>query len=875
MRAPLGAVVIAFSVLLLGVGTAAATHLFSDTAGHTSEEQTIDDNNGTDDGYDTLATKTPGDSRIVRDGTSESDPSFPNAQAGRDTRRRSLSYFAQLTDIHVTDEESPSRVEFLDPGANAAWRPEEAFSAFVTDYAFRQVDAFAAASPIQQGDGSRAAMGFALLTGDQTDSAQRNEAIWVRQLLEGGTTLDPNSGVTDTADPSAYNPTAHPSCAPYSLPPPPGGFENPPSEAPLYTGVQDYTDYDEGNVLLPQYYDPNDVRGTWATDGWPTYNGLMDRAQTLSFTPAGLDVPSYVVNGNHDPLVQGNEDPVAAFEAISTSCLKMLASTAAPTVPGVPDPSVLLAPPAVSTLVPPDPLRRYVSKPQIKAIYGANGQDNDHGFGFVDPAQNAASNNSASYYAWDPPEAPGFRFIALDTVSEGGQTAEGVGCGSADGNIDDPQFQWLKGQLDLATARDQLIVLYAHHPVRSLCTHVPDEAAQPCTTQDSHGDTPEHDVNPGCDLDPRNSQPLHLGEPSQRAPGDTTQTLVELLGNYNHVIAYVPGHTHENKVLPCGLAAGCTGDDAWWEINTSAGADWPQQNRLIEVMDNRDGTLSIFGTVTDQASPATAPAPCATAGCAGSFTADQLASIARTLAYNDPQNGAPGGEGATKDRNVELLVPDPRQRGYARPQSATPATIRLVPAFEPCIGGTSTHGAPLAVPSCNPPQQTSDYLTVGTPDANGNPPAAAGRLEMKVVGENPINLGNGDQADVQLTASFTDVRNQGSLTDYTGELSFVPTLRITDRFNGPTGGPAHLEPATTTDVPLPITVPCAATPGSVGATCNLSTTADAVGGGNVAKEAQRAVWELGQVKVYDGGSDGDADTTGDNTLFAVQGTFAP
>jgi hypothetical protein len=133
-----------------------------------------------------------------------------------------------------------------------------------------QVDAFAAASPIQQGDGSRAAMGFALLTGDQTDSAQRNEAIWVRQLLEGGTTLNPNSGVTDTANPSAYNPTAHPSCAPYSLPPPPGGFENPPSEAPLYTGVQDYTDYGEGNILLPQYYDPSDVRGTWATAGWPT-----------------------------------------------------------------------------------------------------------------------------------------------------------------------------------------------------------------------------------------------------------------------------------------------------------------------------------------------------------------------------------------------------------------------------------------------------------------------------------------------------------------------------------------------------------------------------------------------------------------------------
>jgi hypothetical protein len=521
-----------------------------------------------------------------------------------------------------------------------------------------------------------------------------------------------------------------------------------------------------------------------------------------------------------------------------------------------------------------------VSKPQIKAIYGANGQDNDHGFGFVDSAQNTASNGTASYYAWDPPQAPGFRFINIDTVSGGGQTAEGVPggaslCGSADGNIDDPQFQWLQSELDAATARDQLIVLFGHHPIRSLCTNIPDEAAQPCTVQDSHGDTPEHDINPGCDLDPRLSEPIHLGEPSQRPTGNTTQTLVELLGNYDHVIAYVPGHTHENRVLPCGLAAGCTGDDAWWELNTSSIADWPQQSRLIEVMDNHDGTLSIFGTILDHASPATPPAPCSTPGCASGFTADQLASIARNMAYNDPQGGPPGGEGVAKDKNVELLVRDPRLRGYARPKAATPLNIRLVPAFEECTSANASHGAPLAVPSCSPPQAASDHLTVGTPDATGKAPNSVGLLTLTQQGESPINPNNGDQADVAISSSFTDVLNQGSLTDYTGELRFVATLRITDRFNGTSGGPNQLEPATTTDVPLTFTVPCSATTGSEGASCNLASSADAVTGGNVANEGKRAVWQLGSVEVFDGGSDGDGDTTGDNTLFAVQGLYAP
>ena len=690
-RASVWAAAFALAFLLVAVASSQAGHLFSDTEGHTTLEQAVTAQSPGAP-YSDLQTEPVSENHIVRDGASVGDSSFPNAQASRETRRRSLSYFAQLTDFQLADEETPAKVEFLDPGASSAWRPQEPLGPFMTDYSLRQVNAFAAASPVQQGDGTRAALDFGLMTGDSADSAQRNETIWVRELLEGGEALDFNSGVTNTEDPDAYDPLDHPSCAPYALPPPPGGFENPPSEAPLYTGVQDYTDYVEGNILFPQYYDPSDVRGTWAADGWPTYRGLLDRAQTLTLTPAGLNVPSYVINGNHDPLVQGNEDPVAGFEAVATGCLKMLASTAAPAFPGIPDPSVLLEPAAASTTVPPDPLRRHVSKPQIKAIYGEDGESDAHGFDFVDAAENTASNDSASYYAWDPPEAPGFRFIGIDTVSEGGQTAEGVACGSANGNIDDPQFQWLTDELDAAQAADKLIVIFGHHPVRSLCAPIPDENAQPCTVQDSHGDTPEHDINPGCDLDPRVSEPLHFGEPSQRPPEDTTQTLVELLGNYTHVLAYVPGHTHENKVLPCGLSGGCTGDDAWWEINTSSVADWPQQSRLIEVMDNRDGTLSLFGTVIDHAAPATAPDACTTPGCASTFTDAELATIGRTFAYNDPQGGPPSGEGVANDQNVELLVNDPRRVDLTLTKSDSPDPVSIGGVLTYTLGVTNNGG---------------------------------------------------------------------------------------------------------------------------------------------------------------------------------------
>jgi metallophosphoesterase (TIGR03767 family) len=553
-----------------------------------------------------------------------------SAGSKRSKTRLSLAYFGQLSDFQLADEESPGRVEFLDPPNgtqfpfNAAWRPWEALNPQIDDAAIRQLDSFAGASPIRQGNGARRPMDFALDTGDSADSQQLNETEWVRTLLEGGP-LDPNSGV----DPAGY---VHQLCPPIGVP---GA-----AEAARYTGVQDFRDYVEGTQ--PSYYDPNDVRGFFA--GWPSYPGLMDRAQQ-SFRAAGVSVPSYVVFGNHDALVQGNQAANRSFEDVTTGCMKPMAPVPNQTdfagVLGSITPAniqaMLASDPDKVALVPPDPKRQYVSKAQYMDVFRQGAQPDAHGFAYIDPAERAASGGAAGYYSWSP--VPGFRFIALDTVSEGG-----IAGPSADGNVDDPQFQWLRSQLQAATAANQLVVLFSHHAIPSLTSQVPDEAAPPCTgVNDSHG----HDLNPGCDLDPRSSSPIHLG-----------QDLVDLLHQYPHVIAWVAGHSHVNDMEAYPGANG-TG---FWSIRTAAEADWPQQNRLLEVMDNRDGTLSIFGTILDHASAATAPRSGTSA--AGLTPAD-LASIGRTLSYNDPQVGATKcspacGEGTGDDRNVELLIRDPR-----------------------------------------------------------------------------------------------------------------------------------------------------------------------------------------------------------------------
>jgi metallophosphoesterase (TIGR03767 family) len=552
------------------------------------------------------------------------------AHAGRSGRRRSLLYLGQLADFQLADEESPARVELIDPiGAplDAAWRPHEALQAQVDDAAIRQMNVFARAGLVPDGAGRRPRMDFVVNNGDAADNQQRNETEWVVKLLDGGR-LDPNSGAADPARWPAECRVAE------SL-----GLLDP-AEAPRYTGVQDYDDYLEGPA--PYFYDPDDPRGKFAA--WPKVAGLMDRAQR-PFQAAGLDVPSYVVLGNHDGLVQGNAAANAAYEAVATGCVKPLAGIFDFTDLGgalaALTPQNLLAllqtSPGRTVLVPPDAGRQFVNKAQYRALHRTARSPDAHGFGYVDRAELAASRGAASYYSFSP--KPGILLIGLDTVSDAGVIGP-----SADGNVDEPQFRWLERELRGATERDELVFLSSHHAIPSLTAGFADELAPPCTVaHPAFG----HDVNPGCDSDPRASQPIRLGA-----------DLTRLLHRYPHVVAWVAGHSHVNSVEPYPRPGG----GGFWGIRAAAEADWPQQGRLVQVMDNRDGALSIFGTVFDHAGPSAAAT-----GAAGGLDETALAGVARTLAFNDPQtggnpvNGAVHGEGKPKDRNVELLVNDPRR----------------------------------------------------------------------------------------------------------------------------------------------------------------------------------------------------------------------
>jgi hypothetical protein len=208
--------------------------------------------------------------------------------------------------------------------------------------------------------------------------------------------------------------------------------------------------------------------------------------------------------------------------------------------------------------------------------------------------------------------------------------------------------------------------------------------------------------------------------------------------------------------------------------------------------------------------------------------------------------------------------------GYPRPKAASPLRSPFVIAYEPCTVPNRTHGPPLVFGSCNPPVQSSAQLTVGTADVNGKVTNSVGSVRYDVIVGNPSTPA--DEADVHITVNITDVRKKSDLSDYTGELQLAAPIEITDRNNAVTPGGGT--DSATGDADLPATVPCVPTVDtSIGSACSLSTTLDAISPGTVV-EGKRAVWALGKINLFDGGSDGVASTS-PNTLFATEGLFIP
>ncbi|MFI5101120.1 MAG: TIGR03767 family metallophosphoesterase [Actinomycetes bacterium] len=392
-----------------------------------------------------------------------------------------------------------------------------------------------------------------------------------------------------------------------------GGLVRPGSGGPEYEGVQSL-EWPDDIFWKPDGVPASgpDVFRQWF--GFPEHPGLLQRA-LADFTAAGLDVPWLACFGNHEALNQGVGVVTAALAGALVGDRKPLRLQ-----PGF-DPeqaleSFTLRPEVFMAgdlrVVSADPDRRAVSRREfVEAHFLPGTRPYGHGF------EERNRLDGTAYYVHD---LPGLRLVALDTTCL---------AGGADGCLDEDQAAWLEDRLaevhgqfrspDGGVVRtgndDRLVVLFSHHGVETLA-----------------------------------GAPAHAGPDGARLLGGPE--LLRIVHRFDNVVLWLNGHTHTNTV--CARRHPQDPARGFWEVTTCAVVDWPCQTRVVELLDNADGTLSIVCTMLDHDSPTSVSGP------ASAFTGADIAGLHRELAGNVPFDGFDSPRSGTPaDRNVELRLAAP------------------------------------------------------------------------------------------------------------------------------------------------------------------------------------------------------------------------
>jgi len=343
--------------------------------------------------------------------------------------------------------------------------------------------------------------------------------------------------------------------------------------------------------------------------GLPEVPGVLSAARR-PFQATGLGLPWYAVHGNHDNMLQGTVPAEGWLADYMSGGLKIVtppddidAGEALRRFGSSEAEALIELARGTQLAVTPDQGRMPVTRAwHVREHFATTGRPVGHGY------NRRNVDDGTAYYGFGRGAA---RCLVLDTVNAHG---------GWQGSIDETQLGWLEAELTAADAAARPVLLFSHHPLETL-------------------------VN------------------DTRPPGAGRRVLAaelrDLLLSHPCVVAWINGHTHKHTVTAIRDDAAPGG---FWQLTTASHIDWPQQARIIELLET-DAGLVLACTVIDSAAPASP-------GGDQIHVADPagLAALARELAANDwqvrDQITAEGGAGAGRafDRNVLLPVDWPRRR---------------------------------------------------------------------------------------------------------------------------------------------------------------------------------------------------------------------
>ncbi|MGW3291938.1 TIGR03767 family metallophosphoesterase [Streptomyces sp. NPDC001002] len=338
--------------------------------------------------------------------------------------------------------------------------------------------------------------------------------------------------------------------------------------------------------------------------GFPHLGGYLNAAIREVQSP-GLNLPWYSTVGNHDTLPLGcyghGDSWLAEFAVGGKKLMSLSASESAKLqklIKSGNDPKghafrdLLKAHTRDMRSVTPDEKRApYTATDYLKAHLDPAHQ----GVGPVGHGYSSANLAAGTqYYTFRI--ADDVVGISLDTTDPGGHY---------EGSIGSAQLKWLDRQL--RDYSDSYVVVFSHHTSHSM-------------TNTSHADPA------------RPNERRHNG-----------QEVIALLGSHRNVLAWVNGHIHRNEITPHSAPDG----RSFWEISTASHVDYPQLARVIEIADNKDGTLSLFTTLVESAAPHQTDF--------ADLSQTGLAALYREVSYNARGTGKDL-SGKSTDRNTELVL---------------------------------------------------------------------------------------------------------------------------------------------------------------------------------------------------------------------------
>ncbi|MFI6205105.1 TIGR03767 family metallophosphoesterase [Streptomyces sp. NPDC051041] len=364
-----------------------------------------------------------------------------------------------------------------------------------------------------------------------------------------------------------------------------------------YEGVQ--------NSGLKLYWQPGAaVRDADKQLGFPRLDGFLDAAIREVRSP-GLNLPWYSTVGNHDAMPLGcyasHGDSRLAELAVGGRKLMSLSAAEAKRLQDA----------LKNDRDPKGALYRDFLEAHARAMRGVTPDERRAPFtpaeyleAHLDPAytgpgpvghgySTANVDAGTQYYAFRI--ADDVIGISLDTTDPGGHY---------NGSVGDAQLRWL--DRTLRQNEDAHAVVFSHHTSKTMTNTRPDPAR------------PDEARRTGRDV-------------------------LNVLGSHRNVLAWVNGHIHRNAITPHARPDG----RSFWEISTASHVDHPQLARVIELTDNKDGTLSVFTTLVESSAPHRTDF--------SDLSQTGLAALYRELSLNAPGArtdlaGDPG------DRNTELVL---------------------------------------------------------------------------------------------------------------------------------------------------------------------------------------------------------------------------